>query len=87
MYFLLQFSAFSRELINNCSNKEQRWKSEQMQLMSQAAEYKLALHQLNQSYAQAASEWRREKLDLNLKLQNNEQELTKLQQVMKNILT
>ncbi|KAF4525911.1 hypothetical protein B566_EDAN014628 [Ephemera danica] len=75
-----EFSAFSRELINNCSNKEQRWKSEQMQLMSQAAEYKLALHQLNQSNAQAAAEWRREKLDLSLKLQNNEQELTKMQQ-------
>ncbi|KAF4525910.1 hypothetical protein B566_EDAN014627 [Ephemera danica] len=50
--------------------------SEQME----AEEYKESLHQLNQSYAVAAAEWRKEKLDIGLKMQSIQQELTKLQQ-------
>ncbi|KAF4525913.1 hypothetical protein B566_EDAN014630 [Ephemera danica] len=62
----------------NCENEEGI--SEHMELLSQAEECMKSLHQLNQSHIKSAVEWRREKFDLSLKLQNNEQELTKLQQ-------
>ncbi|KAF4525912.1 hypothetical protein B566_EDAN014629 [Ephemera danica] len=48
--------------------------------ISEQIEAKESLYQLNESYALAAAEWRREQLDLKVKLQNNEQKLTKLRQ-------